>query len=189
MSIIEQEILKLLVEGDLEAFNAIYKRYHQQVYTNIYKLVKDPYYAQEILQDVFVALWENSAKLDREKSIVGWLFVVSYNKSLDFLKKKLRESVDFIPEYHHAELSDSEDVLEEHIYNQRIDILHDAVQILPRRKQQVFTLLRLEGKSKQDVAQQLGLTLLTVNDYLKQATKTIRDYIAAHYSSEINPKS
>ncbi|WP_431212046.1 RNA polymerase sigma factor [Puia sp. P3] len=71
---------------DLTAFDEIYHQYHNAVYSNIYKLVRQEAVAEDILQEVFIALWENRRRLEPAK-VAGWLFVTSYNKSVKYLKK------------------------------------------------------------------------------------------------------
>jgi len=164
---------------DLQLFDELYRRYHQAVYANICKMVQQPQAAEDILQEVFLALWENRSKLDAAQ-VAGWLFVVSYNKAASFLKKKLKEPV----LQQNEELPESPMTVEatdEVLYELKLSIVEEAVNHLPARKKEVFRLCRYEGKSHDEVAAILGISVVSVKDYLKQSTQFIKKYVSVNY--------
>jgi RNA polymerase sigma-70 factor (family 1) len=171
----------LLAEGNQQTFNDLYEKYYQGVYANIFKLVKSPEFAEDILQDVFESLWKNRQKMGNVESVSSWLFVVSYNKSLSFLKRKLRSSLEFVADYGGYEEAISIDESDDSRYALQVNILNHAVKTLPARKREVFTLCKMEGRSKEEVASLLSISPDTVKDYLKQSTKHLRHYIHTHY--------
>jgi|GEM_PF-155980 len=169
-----------LNHGSESSFTSIYHRHHQKIYANILKVVHSPEYAQEILQDVFLSLWQNRYKIAKDKSLANWLFVVSFNKSMDFLKKKLRDHIDFVADYDTLYV-DTEDIQEQdEIIAEQLRMLEEAIGQLSPRKKEVFRLCRYEGYSKERVAEMLGLTVNSVSEYLKQANKCIRQYVATN---------
>lgn len=185
LTIAEQRYIRDLAEGDITAFNYFYNQYHKPVHQNILKVVKDPELSLEILQDVFLSLWQNRHKIESQKSVSGWLFVVSYHKSLNVLRKKVKESIEYCAEYPIEGLIQADEQVDS-ILDTQMRVLEEAVAILPKRKQEVFKLYRYEGASKESVADQLGISLQSVNDYLKQSNQAIRKYIAQHYPALIN---
>lgn len=164
---------------DLGAFDALYHQYHQAVYANIWKIVKQHEAAEDILQEVFLALWENRIKLDAAK-VAGWLFVTSFNKSLKYLRQKERQLVPL----NTTEIY-PEEPLNEELYTFRLSIVEEAVNHLPERKKEVFRLCRYEGKSYDEAAHILGIPAASVKDYLKQSTRFIKDYISHHPSESL----
>ena len=175
-----EEIIRL-GRGDETAFTRLYQRHHQKIYANILKIVHRPEYAQEILQDVFLSLWQNRYKIDARKPVASWLFVVSYNKSMDLLKKKLREHIDFVEEYESLCTDVTEAEEQEELVDEQLRILEEAVELLSPRKREVFRLCRYEGYSIESVASMLNLSANSVSEYLKQANKSIRRYAAESY--------
>ncbi|HZH54969.1 MAG TPA: sigma factor [Sphingobacteriaceae bacterium] len=99
---VEKLELEALARGDSDAFDSIYHRYHQSIYANIFRIVRRSDHAEDILQDVFVTLWQYRHNLNQDRPVAGWLFVVSYNKSLTFLRQQLRVAVQYIDDidYH-----------------------------------------------------------------------------------------
>lgn len=179
MAVLDFEATQLvaLSQGERAAFEALYHRYKQPVFANIRKMVPDPDAAEDLLQETFLALWENRQALDPAKGAGGWLFVVSYNKAASFLKKKLREAAILEPETDLAELAVADELGDEELYTTQLALVEEAVAHLPARKQAVFRLYRFEGKSAEEVAAATGISVASVRDYLKQSTRFIREYI------------
>ena len=92
------ELTAGLIQSDTTAFDALYQKYHNAVFANIFKLIRQQEAAEDVLQDVFVALWENRLRIEPGKSVGGWLFVVSYNKAVKFLHKTVREKIGALEE-------------------------------------------------------------------------------------------
>ena len=167
----------LLSRDDVPAFDAIYYKYYRAVYANIFKLVRHPQTAEDILQDVFTALWINRKKIDGHQSIAGWLFVVSHNKALKFLDRAIKEKLHTrqANAFHSAE-----DNLE--IEAHQSSIIDKAIARLPPQKKLVFTLCKLEGKTYEEAAQLAGISSHTVKEYVSAASKFVKAYSLREYA-------
>ena len=169
-----------LNNGNFAAFDILYKQYHKVVYSNISKFILQADIAEDILQDVFMSLWENRRKMDPSKDVGGWLFVVSYNKSIAFLKKRVKENILFTENISEAIIAD-ETAITGSISEIQLEHLKEAINSLSPRKRKVFQLCRLEGKSYSEVASILGLSNETIKEYMKDSMKFIRNFIFSKY--------
>jgi RNA polymerase sigma factor, sigma-70 family len=181
----EPDELASLAAGDVAAFDAIYKRHYGAVYANIRKLVKAPEHAEDLLQEVFVSLWQNRFKIRPDRPVAAWLFVVSYNKSLTFLKQAVRRSESYVASYDELEPMLVEEETDEELYAKQLSVIEEAVECLPARRKEVFRLCRLEGKTSEEAAAILDLSTETVKDYLKHSTKAIRAYVGSKYPHQL----
>lgn len=175
----EQELgdIVALAGGDVRAFSRLYERYHKVIHSNILKLVRSPEASAEVLQDVFLSLWQHRDRIATDRSLGGWLFVVSYNQALNRLRKEIKVLLVFVEEYpQHPSVSPAESA-EETQFELQMELLNQAVLELPKRKREVFRMCRFEGVSKKDVAERLGLSLRTVENYLKDANRMIKEYV------------
>ena len=168
---------------DRRIFDQIYVHYHQIIYANIFKLIKDTTISEDILQDVFFALWENRAKIDPEQSVSAWLFVVSYNRSVSYLRKKLKQGIQYVDSYDPFHAVAEEIFPDKRLIEAELNMLAEAINALPPQRQKVFKLCRFEGKSQKETAQLLGLSIESVKDYLKQSENFIKEYILSKHSS------
>ncbi|WP_447642138.1 MULTISPECIES: RNA polymerase sigma factor [Chitinophagaceae] len=181
----EAAVFDALLEGKEVSFDYYYEKFHRKVYANILKLVSDENFAKDILQEVFLAFWNGRGGIKSYLSVPGWLFTTSYNKSMDFLKKRIVETSLFMgnEEFLHA-LVDMPQV-NETFYEKQLQILAEAVNHLPPRKREVYKLCRFEGHTHDYVAAQTGLTVFSVRDYLKQSSRLVRSYIQKKYPEGI----
>ncbi len=164
----------------LSGFDQLYEEYHHAVYANILKMVRQPAIAEDLLQDVFVALWENHPKIERNR-VGNWLFVVSYNKSVNFLKKVRKEKLEFLHEQQNLSVSSHWDTVSEEEFEWKLQLIEEAIDQLPLQKRIVFAKYRLEGKSLNEIAEELRISVNTVKDHLKIANKLVRAYVADKY--------
>lgn len=182
----ESSAFKLLLQGNSQAFDFYYNKYHQAIFANIYKIIQDKTFAQDILHDVFLAFWEKKHTIRSADSVIGWLYVVSQNKSFTFMKKRLKESTILLENPTIVELIMESPEINEEFYKKQLEILEDAVNHLPRRKKELFSLCRFEGKSLESAAATLGISEDSAKDYLKQSTRMIKQYIQTNYPTEMS---
>ena len=168
-----------LQSDDNEVFKAIYRRYNQAVFANLSRLVSQSSVAEDLLQEVFIALWEGRYKLTAQHDIAGWLFTTSFYKASAWLRKSLKESLSPL----HDALYDQpgEEGESEIDYTQKLTALHTAIELLPPRKKMAFRLCRLEGKTYEEAAQELGLSIESVKDYVKTSSRFVRDHVLDQY--------
>lgn len=174
----QHDWLRLLQENDNEAFVAVYRQYHQAVYANIRRLVADAPVAEDILQDVFLTLWEKRHNIPAEHSIGGWLFTTSFYKSSAWLRRSIKEKLSPLYDSLHET---PDPVAPSGDYEEKLAAIHCAIDLLPPRKKVAFRLCRLEGKSYEEAATELGLSTESVKDYVKTASRFIKDHILAHH--------
>ena len=168
-----RELTKRLQNGDREAFDELYLKYNSAIYYNILKLTRDLIITQDIVQEVFIALWEKRHSLDAGQEISGWLFVVSYNKSVNHLKRKLKESLTQKLQQDGNSTIDAEDDL----VNIRMSILEKAIEQLSPQRRRVFELCKLQRKTYAEAAAELQISKHTVKEYLSGAVIFIKKYI------------
>ncbi len=167
----ELQLIRKMAEGDMNSFDAIYWKYYKAVHGNILKLVQDNASAEDILQDVFLSLWENREKIDVARSLAGWLFVTSYNRSMTFLKKRLREKVlSNVVEQDAVEMT-----IGQSLTDIRLNELEKAVSKLSPQKQKVFYMCKLKGLSYAETADKLKISRHTVKEYLAAAFQSIKE--------------
>ena len=171
----EKELLLQLSNDSEQAFEKIYKLYSARLYGNLIKLVKSESEAQEILQDVFLKIWNNRHSIDTDKSFRSYLFKIAENKVYDFFRKAARDKKKehVLLEIASSEYMPVEDIM---LSDAKTVLLEKAIESLSPQRQQVFRLCKLEGKSYREASEILGISASTISDHIVKATKSIRDY-------------
>ena len=175
----EFELLRSLQKGNDEAYLILYKRYHLLLYKWVLKFVKVPQLAEDLVQDVFLKVWQIRARLNPKQSFPAFIYKISRNKAFTMLKKiaadeKLRMQV-MVQLSNTAE--SAENIILWHQYEQ---LLTKAIAQLPPQRQKVFKLCRQEFKSYEEVALALGISRNTVKEHIVMAVKNIKEYLI-HY--------
>lgn len=169
----DSKLVVKLRAGDVSAFDSLYWRYYEVVYRNILKLTKDPLVAEDILQEVFIRLWEKRQNINFEQPVVNWIFVISFNLSIDYTRKKLREH-----ELHRKLLADSEAVPQNaSVYEDYYQLLKRAIDQLSPQKQKIVKLCKLEGKTYEEAAAEMQISRHTVKEYLSAAMASLSEYV------------
>jgi RNA polymerase sigma-70 factor (family 1) len=171
----EKDLLLSLRDGDERAFEELYRMYSKRIFISTLKLVNDEDQAQEILQDVFVRIWKGRKNIDPEKSFQSYLFSIAKNLVRDFFRKAaLDRKLQGMLIARGTELYDH---IESALYHKESTaILQSAIESLPVQRKTIFTLCRMEGKSYDEVAEIMGITVSTVGNQLVKATRTVRQY-------------
>lgn len=169
----EKELLMLLKQGDDNAFEEIYHLHSSKLYNNLLKLVKSEELAMDLLQDLYIKLWNNRATIDVDKSIGAYLFSIAKNLAIDFFRRAARESnlqnhlITVGTElYNHVD--------DAFFHKETSEILNKAIEALPPQQQKIFNLCKMEGRSYDEVASILGISPATVGNQLVRALKSVR---------------
>ena len=168
-------LIPLLAGGDAVAFTEVYHRYHVAIYQNIYRLTKNAEVTEDLVQETFITLWQKRSRVVIGRSLAGWLFVISYHLSVNWLKRKLLElkatQIHSLAVVHTDTLDD---------YDRQMALLDTAILQLSPQKRRVFTLCKLHGKTYQQAAKELNISNHSVKEYLSGAMKAVREYAVSH---------
>lgn len=169
--------LKLLIEmqsGSQEAYCQIYHLYSTRIYLNILKMVKNEGDAKELLQVVFFKVWVKRELIDPEQSFRSYLFQIAKYTVYNFIRKKNldRQAQDYMRQHQVSSYSH----VEERLYEKETqEWLMHTIEQLPARRQQIFRLCKIEGKSYLEVSELLGISTSTINDHIVKATRFIKE--------------
>ena len=163
--------------NDIDAFNSLYWSYHTAIYSNALKVIKDQAIAEDIVQEVFITLWEKRHLIDPKQDIAGWLFVVCYHRSVDQLKHKLRQS---IAEKVLRPVMEDRPALDTDLVEEQFAVIVKAVDQLSPQKRKVFELCKVQHRTYEKAAEELHISKYTVKEYLAEAIASIKKYIGQH---------
>ena len=170
----EPLLISRLKAGDIRAFEMIYHRYKLRLYHFAFGYLNVRTEAEEIVQNVFLHLWEYRSHLDETKSIKSFLFKATVNQVYNFLKHQVVEK-----QYESKflkEAPEADDTTQKEIYyNDLVHQVDKIVRKLPRQQQNIFTLSRWQGLTNDAIAHNLGISIRTVENLLYRAIKFIKD--------------
>lgn len=167
------ELVEKLQKGDVEAFDLIYDKYSRKLYAFGLKYLGSTDEAEELVQSVFLKLWENYKILKKESSFKSYLFTIAYNdicklfRKRNYLKKYVSDTL-----YENSQsFSETEDGID---YKSVLERVQQIVDKLPERHKTIFLKSRQEGKSTKEIAEEVGLSSGTIDNYISESLKFIR---------------
>ena len=169
----DNELVERLQKGDVEAFDLIYEKYSGKLYAFCLKYLRSTAEAEELVQSVFLKVWENHKNLRKESSFKSYLFTIAYNDICKlFRKRNYRQQ--FIDDTLHENSQSSSETEDGINYQSVLEHVQQIVDKLPERQKIIFVKSRQEGKSSKEIAEEVGLSPGTVDNYISEALKFIR---------------
>ncbi len=176
MTATDNELVERLKNGDLEAFDMIYDMYAGKLYAFGMRYLRSAEEAKELVQSVFMKVWENHRTIDLALSFRSYLFTIAYNdicklfRRQGYLQKYVLETL-----YENRQSTSATEEGTE--YQSVLGEVQRVLGTLPESHRKAFIMSKIEGKTSKEVATLLGLSPGTVDNYISGALKMLREKI------------
>lgn len=173
---IESSIIRQVIDGDQLAFAKLYDIYAEKLYYFALRFLNSKEDSENLIQEVFVKIWETRDRLDPDYSFNAYLFTIAKNTIFNIHRKKVNELA--YREYigHHFDFTHSKtenEVLLNDLQNQ----IDKCVENFPVQRKKVFELSRKEGLNHKEISQQLNISEKTIETHIRLGLKTLREYL------------
>jgi len=171
--LLDHELTDLLKSGDHAAFTEIYNRYMGVLYVHALRMLKEEDEAEDILHEIFTALWTRSAQLELKSTLSAYLYRAVKNRVFDVLAhRKIRQSyIESLESFlHNGQYSTDEMVREQELAR----LIEQEIKLLPEKMRKVFELSRLANMSHKEIAATLGISDKTVKKQINNAIRILR---------------
>ena len=168
-------MVESLKSGDMTVFDEIYRKYCHKLFEFVYHITKNESDAEEIVQEVFLKLWESKHRLDSYRSFDSYLFTIAYNTTISLMRKRISEKkyVDHIIQMQHV--SQDYDQADEIQFVQLSNQVNILISHLPARQKEVFTLNREKGLTYKEIAERLEISENTVENHMAKALRYLKE--------------
>jgi len=168
------ELLQQIAAGDQHAFRQVYLYFYKRLYQFALAIVKVRESSEEIVEDVFVRIWQQRAGLPAIQNLRVYLYTATKNTSLNYLSKKARESITEPFDHIHVEMNGAtinpeQILLTAEMYRK----VREAVDDLPPRCKMIFKLVREDGLRYKEIAEILNISVNTIDAQMAIAVKKI----------------
>ena len=181
-------IFKNIKDGNVKAFETLFRTYYEPLCRHAYQFVGDMDTAEEIVQELFYILWKDRQNLHIFTSVNGYLYRSIKNKSLQYLEKiRIREEyriscaensgIETLTPQEELEYKELEEYIQETIYN------------LPERRKKIFKMNREEGKKYDEIAQELKISVKTVEVEISKTLKVLRKKYNERHDFKLKTKN
>lgn len=171
------DLIERLKNGEESAYAFLLKHYHKRLFVYLLTLTHNDAVAEDIIQNVFLKLWEYKSRLNSEYSIQNFLYKSCYNEFINHYKKDQRRTY-FEKEYIETiePVIESDDI---NLLERKKELIFEGVSALPTKCAEVFLLSKKEGLTNSEIAEYLNLSLKTVEGHLTKAYTLLRERLEA----------
>ena len=160
--------------GDEQAFELLFRKYYVRLCGFANKFLNDPEEAREIVQEVFMKIWEGREDIDPEDSLQSYLFKIAQNNSLNRLRKLKVESR-YVEISKLVYIDNSVYSSYESIFTRELsDNITRAINTIPPKCKRVFELSRVDGLKYSEIARELHISVKTVEAQMSKALNILR---------------
>lgn len=173
-TIAENNIIQRIKEGDKSCYEDLFKSLYAHLCNFAFQFLKEKAASEEIVQDIFFKLWEKREELNINSSVKSYLFSSVRNQCLNQIKHL--EVRDNYKVHNEQQIKYSEqqehDIAVESELQEKINI---TISSLPPERQKIFKLSRYEGKKYKEIAEELSLSVKTVEAQMSKALRFLRE--------------
>lgn len=162
--------------SDPAIFEELFKRFYSPLCAFAYRYTENHDIAEEIVQDAFTYLWENSTRIEIRTTLESYLYGAVRNAALNHLKHmKVQEKYEAHAK--HLELAETTDFAE---LDELEVAISDALSALPERCREIFEMNRQQGLKYKEISEKLDISIKTVETQMSRALKSLREALK-HY--------
>ena len=176
MDLSEKQVLQTIQSGNESAFEMIFKAYYQPLCRYAYSFLEDKQEAEEVVQSSFITVWEKRKSLDIQTSLKSYLYRMVRNGCLNVIK---HEKVKKQHVAHELAVADvSYESVSQKVYATELETkISEAMKVLPEQCRLVFQLSRFEELKYQEIADQLKISVKTVENHMGKALRIMREQL------------
>jgi RNA polymerase sigma-70 factor (family 1) len=163
-----------LQKGDVKAFDDLFNKYSSRLFSFSLKYLKSNEEAEEVVQEVFLYIWDKRDGLKPDQSFNAYIFTIAYNIIKKYFLKKTRDNA-FKDDLIYSLLQE-ENKLDQIIdYKFLLEKVEKSIEALPKRRKEIFIKRKFDGLSVKQIAEELGISPNTVENQLASAQKQIQE--------------
>jgi RNA polymerase sigma-70 factor, ECF subfamily len=174
-------LVQRLLRRDVGAFEQLYERHSRIVYSLVLRILRQGSTAEEVVQDIFLQVWRNSAQYDANRGpFIPWLLTLARNRALDHLRlkserqRRREDQAEVLPQA--AAAPQFEQALDE---KRRAERVRSLITSLPLQQRRAIELAYFDGMSHSEIATALQEPLGTVKSWIRNALLRMKEELRA----------
>lgn len=178
---IDEAIVKRFTADDMRAFDIIYSEFTPRLKKFISVLTKNESDADELVQEVFIKIWQNRDKLKNYSSFESYLFRIAYRTTIDLLRKRSKEAK-YIEQVKSLQVfEDYPDEVGETGHDEMETKLNLLIEEMPARQREVFKMKYFQDSSYKEIADHFSISVNTVQNHMAKAHKFLKENLGRDY--------
>ncbi len=178
------ELVTKLRKDDVKAFDLLYAKYAVNLYRFALKYLRSVEDAEELVQSVFMKIWEIRSSIRTDTSFKSFIYTIAYNSMCTIFRKR-KYKREFIQEVIYLDNKTDTDTEDKIDSRSLLDKVERIIDNLPEKQKVIFLKSRNEGKSTKEIAIEIGLSPGTVDNYISASLKVIKSKLKSESISNL----
>ena len=182
----DSQIIKEIQKDNNLAFRTLIEKYKKLVFNTAFRLVKNTSDAEDIFQDVFLEIYKSCTYIQNDDDLTMWIYKISYNKSISFLRKKNPAKANNSPDEKNTTEPSNKRFIENATPAKKLEEkeniahLYRLIDQLPDKQKTVLLLHKFEGLSQKEICEKLDMSVDSVESLIYRAKKNLRQKLTEY---------
>lgn len=169
----EKKLIVALKANDHQAFDTLFRKYARKLYNFSLATTKNKFIAEEMVQVVFLKIWEKRNQISEHHSFNSFLFTIAYHEIITWIRKARSDQRKTLAFQAYNNLVSNETEIKIDFQNFE-NLTMQLIEQLPERRREIFRLSRQEGLSNKEIADKLKISVKTVENQMTAALRFLR---------------
>ncbi len=165
--------------NDKDAINDIFLAYSKRLYNFAFAYLKTEGDSKDVVQDVFVSLWNNRHSLKEDTNLEAYLFTITRNSVISIFRKKITE-YEYLKHLRKTAIFQYSENEEQYDYESLSAKIKELIDQLPEQRKLIFKLSKEQGLSNKAIAEELNISVKTVEDHMTKARRFLRSHLTEY---------
>src|SRR5690554_5615611 len=159
------------------AFYQLYERFSRRLYGFVFRYIKLEADTEEIVQEVFIKIWESRRKIDIYTSFESYLFTIAYNATISQFRKKTSEKKYLEHLKSIQQVENAPDLIDEIQFNELNERVHSLLNEITPRQREIFQLSREQGLTHDEISKKLDISTNTVKKHISNTIAFLKMHL------------
>ena len=173
------KLFKQIKVNDKDAINSIFLAYSKRLYNFAFAYLKTEGDSKDVVQDVFVSLWNNRNNLKEDTNLEAYLFTITRNSVISIFRKKITEN-EYLRHLRETAIFQYTENEEQYDYENLSNRIKELIDQLPEQRKLIFKLSKEQGLSNKAIAEELNISVKTVEDHMTKARRFLKSQLTEY---------
>jgi RNA polymerase sigma-70 factor (ECF subfamily) len=175
----DRDTFEEIKKDNEHALASLFEKHYVPLCRYAYTYLKDEAESENLIQEVFINIWNKRSEINIRTSVSSYLYRSAKNSAINFLTKNSRHQTESIDNLKGLEISNEDSEIDENEFSEMERKLSEALKSLPDKCKKIFIMSRVESLKYREIAEQLNISIKTVETQMSVAIKKIKEYCMA----------
>ncbi len=169
----ERTLIKQFKSDDKTAINKLYEIFSGKLYNFAFSYLKTEADSLDVVQNVFINVWDKRQNIKNDTNLEAYLFTITKNSVISIFRKKAQEK-NYLEHLRNTVVLSQDDTEDQYDYEVLYSKIQELIEELPEQRKRIFKLSKEKGLSNKDIAEELKISVKTVEDHKSKAKRFIK---------------